>query len=128
MTHWTDKLTKPQMDAMRRVAKAEDSVLAGFWTGLRRVARGVPFSRDLVAAYHCATDAQTPVRVKAVLFGALAYFVLPVDAVPDLLPMIGFADDAAVLAAAIATVRDAITAEHRRRAEETLADDQISAL
>ena len=55
-----------------------------FWTTFRKAARYIPFADDLVAAYYCALDPATPHRVRAVLLGALAYFILPFDAVPDL--------------------------------------------
>ena len=75
-----------------------------FWRKLRRVAASIPFTEDLLAAYYCAFDRDTPLPVKATLLGALAYFVLPLDAIPDVLPVIGFTDDAAVLATAIKLV------------------------
>ena len=56
------------------------------------------------------------------LLGALGYFVLPIDALPDIMPFLGFTDDAAVLAAAIAAVAGSITVEHRARAKEILAE------
>ena len=49
----------------------------------------IPFAEDLVAAYYCALDRDTPGYVRAVLFGALAYFVLPIDVVPDFLAGLG---------------------------------------
>ena len=61
----------------------------------------MPFAEDLLAAYYCAFDKQTPRHVQASLLGAIAYFVLPLDFVPDMLPVLGFTDDAAVLATAI---------------------------
>jgi len=57
------------------------------------------------------------------LLAALAYFVLPFDFVPDFLPMIGFADDAAVLATAIRMVATHITPDHREAARRALAND-----
>ncbi len=75
----------------------------------------------MIAAHYCAFDRQTPLKVKAVLIGALAYFVLPTDVVPDYLPVIGYADDAAVLAAAIKLVASHITPEHREAAGRMLA-------
>ncbi len=56
-----------------------------FWSTLRKAIRQIPFAEDLVAAYFCAFDRNTPARVRATLLGALAYFVLPIDAIPDLL-------------------------------------------
>lgn len=60
-----------------------------FWRKLRNVAASIPFTEDLLAAYYCAFDRETPLSEKASLIGALAYFVLPADAVPDLLPVLG---------------------------------------
>jgi len=54
--------------------------------------------------------------VKATLIGAIAYFILPIDAIPDVLPVIGFTDDAAVLATAIKLVASSITPAHREAA------------
>ena len=87
---------------------------------LRKVAARIPFAEDLLAAYYCAFDRATPLSVKATLVAALAYFVLPFDAIPDVLPVIGFTDDAAVLAAAIRLVAGAITPDHRDAARDAL--------
>jgi uncharacterized membrane protein YkvA (DUF1232 family) len=62
----------------------ERIVQDGFWQKARKTLGRVPFSEDAVAAFYCATDAATPMPVRATLFGALAYFVLPIDAIPDM--------------------------------------------
>jgi uncharacterized membrane protein YkvA (DUF1232 family) len=108
--------TKAEIEAMRRATRDEEGVRRDFWAKLKRVARQIPFAEDIAAAYFCTMDANTPSRVKLVLLGAIAYFVLPFDAVADFLPLLGFADDAAVLAAAISQVAGAITEEHREKA------------
>jgi uncharacterized membrane protein YkvA (DUF1232 family) len=87
---------------------------------LRRVAGSVPFAEDLAAAWYCAVDPKTPVRVRATLMAAAAYFVLPTDMVPDFLVGFGFTDDAAVLATAIGVVVAHIHERHRNRARKTL--------
>lgn len=92
----------------------------GFWTKLLKVAGRVPFAEDAAAAYFCAVDPRTPARVKATLFAALAYFVMPFDVIPDFLAGIGFTDDAAVIALAISMVAGAIKEEHRARARGAL--------
>jgi len=92
-----------------------------FWSKFRRFAARLPFAEDLVAAYFCAFDRNTPRRVQVALIGALAYFVLPFDAIPDVLPVIGFTDDAAVLATAIRLVAGSITPAHRAAARGALA-------
>ncbi len=54
------------------------------------------------------------------ILGGLAYFVLPFDGIPDFLPLMGFTDDAAVIAAVIAAVRLHMRDEHRERARDFL--------
>ena len=93
-----------------------------FWRKLGPVVARLPFAEDLLAAYYCAFDRETPTHVKGLALAALAYFVLPIDAVPDMLPIIGFTDDAAVLAATVKMVSDNITPVHRQAAKGKLAD------
>ena len=92
-----------------------------FWRKLLRQGARLPFVADLLAAYYCAFDRDTPLKVKATLIGAIAYFVLPADAIPDVLPVLGFSDDAAVLATAIKLVASHVTPLHRDAARRALA-------
>lgn len=94
-----------------------------FWPSLKRAVRYIPFSRDLVAAYYCATDPRTPLRVRGVLLAALAYFVLPFDVIPDFLAVVGFTDDVAVLAAALRMIQGHIADRHYDAADAALADN-----
>lgn len=98
----------------------ERVVRRGFWPKLARVAGKLPFAEDLLAAYYCAFDRQTPAQVRMILVGALAYFVLPLDGIPDVVPLLGFTDDAAMLAAALKVTMDAIKPEHRDAARAKL--------
>ena len=102
------------------LAKDRESVRRRFWTKLKRVVARLPFAEELLAAYYCAFDRQTPRHVQASLLGAIAYFVLPFDFVADVMPMLGFVDDAAVLATAIRMVAGHITSEHREAARVAL--------
>ena len=87
---------------------------------LLRVAGRIPFANDAAAAYFCTLDPETPRKAKLVLLGALGYFLLPVDAAPDLLTGFGFADDATVLATALGVVGVYIKPRHRRAARRLL--------
>lgn len=107
-----------QEEIRARAAKVEK----GFWPKLRKVVRRIPFSEDLVAAYYCAMDTETPLRVRATLLGALAYFILPLDGIPDVIAVLGFTDDAAVLAIAVRMVAAHMTPKHRDQARKALAD------
>ncbi len=102
----------------------ESALRQNFWRKLARVVAQIPFAEDLLAAYYCALDHETPRHVKVTLLGAIAYFVLPMDAIPDFLPVIGFTDDAAVLATAIKLVTDHITPAHHSAAKVKLAEMQ----
>jgi uncharacterized membrane protein YkvA (DUF1232 family) len=103
-----------------RLAQDRDSVRRRFWTKLKQVMAKLPFAEDLLAAYYCAFDRETPRHVQAALLGAIAYFILPFDFMPDMLPILGFTDDAAVLATAIRMVSSHITSEHREAARAAL--------
>lgn len=96
-----------------------------FWRKFGAVAARIPFAEDLLAAYYCAFDRATPLQVKGTLLGAIAYFVLPFDAIPDFLPVLGFTDDAAVLMTALKVVASHITPDHRAAARARL--DEIQA-
>lgn len=98
----------------------EQRVRRGFWDTVARAAGRIPFMEDVVAAYYCAMDPATPAKVRATLIAALAYFVVPLDVIPDLLAGIGFGDDATVLMAAIALLGAHIKDEHRAAARDAL--------
>lgn len=97
-------------------------VQKGFWSTFRKAVKRLPFGEDVVAAYFCAFDPETPVKTKGVLLAALAYFVMPFDAVPDFIALVGFSDDLAVLAAAISAVRAQMKPEHYEMAKSALED------
>jgi uncharacterized membrane protein YkvA (DUF1232 family) len=102
------------------LARNERTVREGFWRKLRRLAGRVPFTTDLVAAYYCAMDPATPFRARAILLGAVAYFVMPIDVAPDAIAVLGFTDDATVLATAIAVAGAHILPKHRDDVRRTL--------
>lgn len=102
------------------IRKNETYVRRRFWLKLRRFIGRIPFTEELVASYYCALDPATPVRVKAVLLAALAYFVLPTDLIPDFIAGLGFTDDATVLATAIGIVGGHLKERHRAKARATL--------
>lgn len=104
-----------------QLARDEATVRKDFWSKLQRFAAQLPFTEDLLTAYYCALDRNTPNHVRAVLLGALAYFILPFDFMPDVLPIVGFTDDAALIAGAIRLIWVHITPDHRDAAREALA-------
>jgi len=103
-----------------QLARDPQRVRASFWIKVKRVAAKIPFVEDLLAAYYCAFDRETPRHVQITLLGAIAYFILPFDFMPDVMPVLGFTDDAAVLATAIRMVSGHIRPEHRKAAQAAL--------
>ena len=98
----------------------EASIARDFWPKLKRSLARIPFAEDVLAAFYCAFDPLTPLKVKGILLGALAYFIMPIDVIPDVLLGLGFTDDMAVLYTAISMIRSHMTQAHRDRAKDTL--------
>jgi uncharacterized membrane protein YkvA (DUF1232 family) len=98
----------------------EATVRARFFDAVRKAAGQIPFMEDVVAAYYCALDPATPSRVRGAILAALAYFVIPLDGIPDMIVGIGFTDDASVLLGVMALVRAHVRDEHLDAAREAL--------
>lgn len=96
----------------------------GFWKKLagrgRSLGRGV--LEKALYLYFAAQSPDTPKWARRVMLGALGYFILPLDAVPDLAPVLGFTDDISVMAAALATVALYITPGVKQQAHQKLDD------
>ncbi|MEO1082497.1 MAG: DUF1232 domain-containing protein [Pseudomonadota bacterium] len=93
-----------------------------FWKKAKRYARvaGYELMEKALWLYYATQSSGTPAWAKSVIYGALAYFVLPIDAIPDLLPIAGFTDDLGALAAALVSVAPYIDDDVKRRTEATL--------
>ena len=108
-------------------ARNEQVVREGFVAKAKRHLRQIPMATEVVAAYFCMLDPGTPLWVKGVAAAALAYFILPADAIPDLLPIVGLSDDVSILTAALSTISVHITDEHRRKAREWMEHEHLVA-
>ena len=95
-----------------------------FWKNLARIAtqagRGVV--EKALTLYFAAQRPETPFWAKSVIYSALAYLILPTDAIPDVTPMVGFADDLTTLVAALGVVAMAITPEVKEAASNKVID------
>jgi uncharacterized membrane protein YkvA (DUF1232 family) len=101
----------------RRFAADEGELRRRIWTKLKREAANIPFVEDALTAHYCAFDRNTPLYVKLALVGAVVYFLVPDDLIPDSIPVLGYADDAAVLAGAMKMFASHIKPEHRQAAK-----------
>lgn len=112
-------LPVPLSDPDRR-QEHEARVRDGFWRKLRRYAAHIPFAEEAVAVWYCTRDPKTPSQVKFAALAALAYFVIPTDALPDFVPTLGFTDDAAMFWAVWRMISSHVTVEHRAKAVQAL--------
>ncbi|MET0294313.1 MAG: YkvA family protein [Phenylobacterium sp.] len=117
-------VTRP-LDPSRALVPAviqvnERRVRTGFWPKIRKVAAKIPFASDVVSVWFCARDPETPTPAKGMMLAGLAYFILPADAIPDVLAIIGYTDDAAVIAALLALVGSNVKGRHRDAARAFL--------
>ncbi len=123
----TKRITQIEILGPEDAAEKEADVRARFWPTVKRALRTIPFIEEVVALYYAMLDPKTPARSRLIIIGALAYFVSPIDLVPDFLLGLGFLDDASILMAAIAAVRSSIREEHRVAARRALADEVVAA-
>lgn len=102
--------------------KESDLTSDDFWAYVIKVAKivGKEFLIQPLTLWYCLKDGDTPLWAKSVIVSALLYFVMPIDAIPDPIPVIGFTDDVAAMAAAAAVVKDFIKSKHRKQAKETV--------
>lgn len=98
-----------------------------FWNKLSKFARtaGREIVEKVLTMYYALQDKDTPIWARTILLGALGYFVFPIDAIPDAIPGVGFADDGGAIATALGTVAIHIKPEHKQRAKEK-ADEWFS--
>ena len=98
----------------------EQIVEEGFWPKIRRVAAKAPFAKEALSVWYCAKDDETPLAAKGMMLAALAYFVMPVDAVPDFIAGLGYTDDAAVFTALMAIVGRNLKPRHKLAAKQDI--------
>ena len=93
-----------------------------FWEKILKVARkaGIKISYAALLLYYVLRSPATPSSDRMKIIGALGYFILPVDLIPDYLPVIGFSDDLAALTWALYSVAKNITPEVKVQAQEQL--------
>ena len=93
-----------------------------FWNKVKRYAAtaGSEVIEKALWLYYAAQRPETPVWAKTVIYSALAYFILPTDAIPDIVPMAGYVDDLGALASAIATVAMYVTDDVKQKARDKM--------
>lgn len=107
---------------MSKLKQNKDELLVKkkFENKAKKLAGKIKFLQDAVELYYCAIDPKTEIWVKGLAFSALAYFIIPLDAVPDYIPIAGYLDDAGIIAMAVKKLSDKVTEDHRKKAKELL--------
>ncbi len=94
----------------------------GFWNKVEKVATvmGIKAVYAALLLYYILQDKNVPIQQRAIIYGALGYFILPIDLIPDYIPFVGFADDLSALLYAVHAVWKSVTPEMKARAKERL--------
>lgn len=94
------------------------------WKKVTSVARkaGIKTVYAALLLYYVATGKEVSVADKAKIYGALGYFILPLDVVPDLAPLVGYTDDLTALLWALHAVWANVTPEVREKAQAKLSE------
>ncbi|MEP0883970.1 DUF1232 domain-containing protein [Coleofasciculus sp. FACHB-542] len=93
-----------------------------FWEKLGNFAvqAGKNVVENALILFYAAEHPNTPTNQKLIVYGALAYLILPVDAVPDFLPAVGFGDDIGSLTTALGMIVWNINSEVKEAAKQKM--------
>lgn len=90
-----------QFSSEEEVQKGSQYVDENLWSKVEKVGSKIRFAKDVKALYRYMRDKYVPWYRKSIVIGALIYFISPIDAIPDLAPLIGYLDDLGVITAVI---------------------------
>ncbi|MFC4322572.1 YkvA family protein [Litchfieldia salsa] len=101
-----------------------------FWGKLKKFAKkaGASVVYAVLLLYYTLQKPEVPKKTKAIIIGALGYFILPLDLIPDLMVGVGYTDDLGALGLALFQVAIYIDDEIKAQAKEKLKDwfgDQV---
>ena len=103
-----------------------DEILEALPRKLSETSGKIPFAEQFFAVFYAVKDAKTPLKAKAMLAAALAYFIVPTDLIPDFVIGFGFTDDLAVLTMVLRHLSTTVTNEHYELARRRLQSDEQS--
>ncbi len=81
--------------------EGKEFVEENFWTKVEKVGKKLSFTKDIKALFNYFSDKSIPWYRKSIVLGALVYFIVPIDSIPDLAPLVGYLDDLGVITAVI---------------------------
>ena len=115
-------MNKPKENEMNELQNTPPYSESNFWDKLKKFAKvaGKEVIEKALFLYYAAQQPATPLWAKTTIYGALAYFISPIDMLPDLTPLLGYTDDLSILAAALVTVASYITDEVKQQARDKM--------
>ena len=90
-----------QYDSPEKVEKGQEFVEKNLWEKVEKSGSKIRFEKDVKALFRYMRDKSVPLYRKSIVVGALIYFISPIDAIPDLAPLIGYLDDLGVIMAVV---------------------------
>lgn len=95
-----------------------------FWEKLKKFAKkaGSSVVYAVLLLYFTLQKPAVPAKAKAIIIGALGYFILPLDLIPDIAVGVGYTDDLGALGVALFQVAMYIDDEIRQKAKEKIKD------
>lgn len=112
-----------QEDYKPEINEEEVSVTkAKLWSKITKYAQkaGVKIIYSVLLMWYAYERKDTPAWAKRIVLGALAYFISPIDFIPDLAPFLGFTDDLGVLGMGLVAIAAYINEDVRSNARERL--------
>lgn len=100
MHHSLDEFEN-QFSSVESVNEGTEFIDNHLWYKLEKFGKKISFIKDIQALYRYLKDKSVPWYRKSIIVGALIYFISPIDAVPDLAPLIGYLDDLGVITAVL---------------------------
>jgi uncharacterized membrane protein YkvA (DUF1232 family) len=88
-------------ESTEKYNEGKEYIEENFWEKVERVGRKLSFTKDIKALYNYFTDNSISWYRKSIVVGALIYFIMPIDSIPDIAPLIGYLDDLGVITATI---------------------------
>lgn len=92
---------KEEFDTAEKVDEGSKYVEENLWAKVERIGKKISFAKDIKALYNYMTDPTVTWYRKSIVVGALIYFIMPIDSIPDIAPLIGYLDDLGVITAVL---------------------------
>ncbi len=93
--------TEYEYDTPSKFEDGSSYIEDNFWEKVEKFGKKLSFTKDIKALYNYFTDSSIPWHRKSIVIGALVYFIVPIDTIPDIAPLVGYLDDLGVITAVI---------------------------